>query len=178
MNETYELIEASGHDGEIYYAEIAIHFEQNGETITNHSAGFLSASIEADSDHDLIIQSALNSLGARQMNEIRKDAHKKLSAAKDTNITYFSAKQNKLERCFIRLALLELNEWDKFKKYFDHNSEVTSVQRAMFEDAPVWKKSNTAIRRALGDDDDLIDRVFTRAFELSKKSNRTDVFDD
>lgn len=178
MKERYELIEASGSDGEIHHAKIAIHFEEGDNVVTNYSGGPLPASVDADSDHDVIIHSALNALGARQLKDIRDEAKNKLSIAGDTNTVYFSSKNNEVERCYVRLALLETNQWDDFKRYFDHSSDVTPTQRTMFEDAPVWKKNNTAIRHALGDEDDVIDRAFTRACELAKQANYMDVFDD
>jgi len=89
MEERYKLIKASGRDGQIHHAEIDLIFEQDGQEVQNRCGGPLPASVAADSPHDIIIQSALNALGARKMTEIRDQArHKLLEQSQEVEVYY------------------------------------------------------------------------------------------
>lgn len=175
MKESYELVEAKGNDGEIHYVEIAIHFEQDGKTVTNYSGGPLPASIDAEADHETIIQCGLNALGARRLKEIRDEARNKLSSTNESQTVYYSSKNQEVQQCYVRLALIECGLWKSFKAFIDSITDERTI--TMINYAPTWKKSNKIFLQALGGDRALMDDVFARARELQIQSSYNDVFD-
>lgn len=174
MNENYELLEARGSNGQIEQAKIAIHFEDDGHTVTNFSSGKLSASIDADSDKDTIIHCALNAMGSKVLNDIRNDAKKKLEEEKlDNSEVYYLSENEEAPRPFVRLALVHL---DLLKKLEDQVNidELEPNERVLFEDAPTWRSDNVILNSVLTEDQ--IREVFILAKDLEKQSQHRDVF--
>jgi hypothetical protein len=176
MKETYELIEAKGTNGEIDFASIAIHFEKDGEAVTNYSAGPLNASIPSDSDHDVIIHCALNAIGYGELQKIRESAKERLSQTKNSSEVYYKAEDDRVHRLYVRLALIEANLWKQVQKHFQ-NEKRTDVEITYFEESPVWSKTHPIFAKAISKfDNETIDAVFKRAKELSRITNVSDVF--
>lgn len=173
MEERYELVEARGNDGEIQHAEIAIIFDQDGKTVVNRCGGPLPASVPSDSPAEVVIQSALNALGARKLMEIRDEARNKLLSAEHDLTVYFSTRDHEVERVYLRIALLEIDRWHEFKRYFEHASPWAV---AMFEDAPTWRKENPDIQAALFNDVHVLDQIFQRAYELAREAEHSNIF--
>jgi hypothetical protein len=176
MKETYELIEAKGKNDEIDFVSIAIHFEKNGEAVTNYSSGPLNASLPKDSEHDVIIHCALNAIGYGNLQKMREEAAKKLNDGEELSEVYYKAVDDKAERLYVRLALIEANLWKQVQKHFQ-NEKRTDVEITYFEESPVWSKTHPIFAKAISKfDNETINTVFKRAKEMSRTTNVSDVF--
>lgn len=177
MKETYELIEARGENDTIEWVQIAIHFKKNGEIVSTFVSDELISSLDADSDEDIIIHSALNAIGSGDLRKIRKEAEAKFNDLDDFPELHFSKRNNEIEKVFVRLALIEKGLWSQVQTYFTDPSR-TDKEIAYFQDATVWRKTNQFFQAALdGVDKKILDEVFSYAAELEKDSKIRDIFE-
>lgn len=175
MKETYELYETRGTEDTIDYIQFAIHFQKNNEIVSVFKAGQLAASLDVDTDHDTILHSALNAIGAGDLQKIRKDAREKFTDIEAWDTVHFSKKENQVERVFFQVAAHELGVWSSIKQYF--LGDITELDQIYYENN-VWCKTNPIMQKAMASlDKETIDELFARAYQLQKESNIRDVFE-
>ena len=176
MKETYELLEVRGTENTIDYIQFAIHFQQDNEIVSVFKSGRLAASLDIDTDdEDVIIHSALNSIGAGDIQKIRKEAKQKFSEVTEWNTVHFNKKENQVGRSFFQLAAYELGVWSSIKQYF--LGDTTELDQIYYENN-MWCKTNPIMQKAMASlDKKTIDKLFSRAYQLQKESNIRDVFE-
>lgn len=175
MKESYELIEVKGKDEEIEKVTIALHYKTDKALLTSFRSETLLASIDKNSDNDIIMHCALNAIGSGNLKKIRKDTQNKFSKLNELE-TYYDKKLVHIERVYVKLALIELNLWSSFKQYFESNLR-TDKEKLFFDEAKYWNKYNPIIVSAFSHfDETVIDKVYELAFDLSLEENIRHIF--
>lgn len=175
MNECYEIIEVYGKDNEIEEVKIALHFYNNDKHMATIRNEKLMATIPMDSDHDVIVHSALNAIGSGDLKKIRKNIEEKFPKENSLDC-YFNKKHSVIERVYVKLALIELDLWSSFKNYFESDKR-TDKEKLFFHEAKYWNKHNEIMTNVFVDaTEGKIDEVYARALELSTEENMKDIF--